>query len=355
MTTPSSTRRTRRRARHGAVLAVAMTATLAVAGCSGSDDSGNEVSLMLDVAVLPKHAPFYAAVAEGFFTDEDIDLKIQPGSGSGNTVTAVDTGRVDFGWADFGATVLNQGKGANVRQIDLVQGASAYSTIALPGSGIESWDDLRGKTVATEGNGAMTYMLPAALNGAGLSEGDVEVVNVTGESKIPGLLAGRWDANLALFVSDAPVLKSEGVDPVVLKWSDVGVEIYGNGIIASEKTLDEKADLAKRFNSALQKGFLWACANPEDAADDFMEEVRGFDKATVVDAVDEQCSLTWTDENRSLGYGAMSDEGVQKVIDIAGEYLGLEDPAGLSPDEVYSNDFITELTEDDEVASPSQS
>jgi len=341
--------------RRRAAVALTMMTALAAAGCSGSDGSGDRVSLMLDVAVLPKHAPFYAAKAEGFFSEKGLDLQIQPGSGSGNTVSAVDTGRVDFGWADFGVTVVNQGKGAHVRQINLVQGSSAYSTIALPDSGIQGWADLKGKTVATEGNGAMTYMLPAALNAAGLAKGDVKVVNVTGESKIPGLLAKKWDANLALFVSDGPVLKAQGVDPVVLKWADIGLQFYGNGIIASEKTVEKRADLAKRFNEALQKGFLWSCAHPDEAADHFMAEVRGFEKDTVVDAVEEQCSLAWTDENRELGYGAMSDEGVQKVIDVAGKYLGLEDPSGLTPQEVYSNDLIAKIDEDDKIASPPQS
>ena len=337
--------------------ALAAGAALSLVGCSSAagEGGGDQATLMLDVAVLPKHAPFYAAVSEGFFKAEGIDLKLMPGSGSGNTVTSVDTGRVDFGWADFGVTILNQGKGAKVKQIDLVQGSSAYSTIALPDSGIKDWKDLKGRTVATEGNGAMTSMLPAALSKVGFGPGDVKVVNVTGESKIPGLIAKKWDANLALFVSDAPVLKSKGVDPVVLKWADIGIQYYGNGIIASDATLKDRSDLVKRFNSALQKGFLWACANPDAAADDFNAEVRGFDKATVVDAVNHQCTLTWTDENKSLGYGAMSDKGVQQLIDVAGRYLGLKDPAALKPSQVYSNDYLTKLAPTDKVTAPKTS
>lgn len=346
---------TRIATRRAVVAAVALSTALVATGCSGSGGSGDKATLMLDVAVLPKHAAFFAARDEGFFKKEGIDLQIQPGSGSGNTVSAVDTGRVDFGWADFGVTVVNQGKGAKVKQINLIQGSSAYSTIALPDSGIQDWADLKGKTVATEGNGAMTYMLPAALSAAGLSKGDVKVVNVTGESKIPGLLAKKWDANLALFVSDVPVLKAEGVNPVVLKWADIGLQYYGNGIIASDKTLTDRPDLAKRFNRALQEGFLWSCANPEKAASDFMADVRGFDEATVVDALKEQCSLAWTDENKQLGYGAMSDEGVQKIIDVAGKYLGLENPDRLSPSDVYSNDYIEKITPADKITSPGKS
>lgn len=341
-----------------AAAAAATGAALALVGCSsaqGEAGKGDSATLMLDVAVLPKHAPFYAAVGRGFFEAEGIDLTIRPGSGSGNTVTAVDTGRVDFGWADFGVTILNQGKGAKVKQIDLVQGASAYSTIALPDSGIKDWKDLKGRTVATEGNGAMTSMLPAALSKVGFSPADVEVVNVTGESKIPGLIAKKWDANLALFVSDGPVLKSKGVEPVVLKWADIGIEYYGNGIIASDATLKERPELAKRFNAAMQKGFLWACANPDEAAKDFAAEVRGFEHETVVDAVEQQCSLAWTDENEKLGYGAMSDEGVQKLIDVAGEFLGLQNPESLAPSQVYTNDYLTKLTPADEPTAPKKS
>ncbi|MFC4428301.1 ABC transporter substrate-binding protein [Citricoccus alkalitolerans] len=307
---------------------------------------------MVDVAFLPKHAPFFSAAAQGFFEAEGISLEIMPGSGSNNTVTSVDTGRVDFGWADYGVTILNKGEGASVKQVNLVQGMSAYATLALPDSGISDWSDLKGKTVATEGAGAMTAMWPLAVEGAGLSESDVEVVHASGESKIPGLLANQWDANISLFVSDEPVLIGEGIEPVVLKWADVGVSYYGNGIVASEGTIEADSDLVSRFNHAMQQGYLWACQNPELAAADFMAEVPGFTAETVEAAIDGQCSLSWSPENEELGFGAMSDEGVQDFIDVAGDYLGLEDPEGLDPSSVYTNEFLMDIERGDEISLP---
>ncbi|MGO2751218.1 MAG: ABC transporter substrate-binding protein [Pseudoclavibacter sp.] len=345
-----TTTRTRRTLLAGVALA---STALVLSGCSGAGAStGKEVTLMLDVAALPKHAPFYAAVSEGFFEEAGIDLEIMAGSGSGNTVTSVDTGRVDFGWADYGVTILNQGEGAKVKQVNLVQGQSAYATIALPDSGIEDWDDLKGKTVATEAAGAPAKMWPAVVEAAGLSEGDVEIVAATGESKIPGLLAKQWDANISLFVSDQPVLIGQGIDPVVLKWADVGVSYYGNGIVASDETLANDPELVKSFNTALSRGLIWSCQNPSLAAADFMEQVPGFEQATVEAAIDAQCSVTWTPENEELGFGSMSDEGVQKFIDLAGTYLGLADPDSLSPADVYTNEFITPIAVDEVITSP---
>lgn len=48
----------------------------------------------------------------------------------------------------------------------------------------------------------MAAMWPFAMHKLGLKEGDVNVVSAASASKIPGLLAGQWDANLALYVSD---------------------------------------------------------------------------------------------------------------------------------------------------------
>src|SRR5690606_29898030 len=151
-------------------------------------------------------------------------------------VAAVDTKKVDFGWADYGVSVLNIAKGSNIKQVALVQGKDAYALVALKSSGIEDWDDVKGKRLATEGAGAMTAMWPIVAGKLGLNDGDVEVIHAASETKIPGLLANQWDANLALFVSDEPVLVGQGHETVVLKWNELGFQLYGNGIITSNDT-----------------------------------------------------------------------------------------------------------------------
>ncbi|WP_286166899.1 ABC transporter substrate-binding protein [Arthrobacter sp. AQ5-05] len=341
----------------GIVTAAALGLTLGMAGCgSGANgaDGLQKVTMMTDVAFLPKHAPFFSAAKQGFFKDEGIDLEILPGSGSNNTVVAVNTGKIDFGWADFGVTVLNQGKGAEVKQINLVQAKDAYATVALADSGIKTWDDLKGKTVATEGAGAMTSMWPLALEKLGFAESDIEVVHAAGEAKIPGLLAGQWDANLALFVSDGPVLVGLDKEPVILKWADLGFELYGNGIIASDKMIAKDPELVKKFNRAMSKGFMWACQNQDQAAADIMEEVNGLKESAVKNALDGQCSLLWNDESEKAGFGTMSDAGVKNAIDTAATYLGLENADALSPQDVYTNEFIEPIEKDTKIELPSK-
>lgn len=309
------------------------------------------MSLMVDVGYLPKHAPFFAAVDRGFFDEEGLDVTVMPGSGSGNTVAAVDIGKVDAGWADFGVTVLNQGRGAQVTQVDLLQARSAYAVVAMSDGNIHDWADLKGKTIATEGAGAMTAMWPYALSKLGLADQDVDIIHAASSAKIPGLLSQQWDANLALSVSDGPAIDALGKVPVVLKWSDLGIDLYGNGIIFSNEELETNPDKVKRFNRAMQRAYLWSCDNPEDAADSFHKEVQGYETSTVVLALDEQCALNNRIGEESEPFGLMTDAGVQQMIDVSREFLGLDPNSTITPSQVYSNDYIDPLPTD-EIAAP---
>jgi NitT/TauT family transport system substrate-binding protein len=336
----------------GAMLASLAVAAPMMSACS-TQSSEDSVDLMMDVGYLPKHAPFFSAVTQGFFEEEGLDVTLMPGSGSNNTVASVETGRVFAGFADFGVTVMNQGRGAQVRQVNLLQAQSAYAAVADKESGIDGWEDLKGKTVATEGAGAMVSMWPYALSQLGYEESDINVVHASSESKIPGLLAHQWDANLALSVSDAPALDALGIEPTVLNWADIGINLYGNGIVASNETIEQEPEKLERFNRAVQKGFLWACENPEESYQDFNSEVQGYDESTVVLALEQQCALNWQSETDSIPFGKMTDEGVEEMIKIGHEYLGLDPSADLTPEEVYTNDFITPIEQDTVIALPS--
>ncbi|MEC4615535.1 ABC transporter substrate-binding protein [Tsukamurella tyrosinosolvens] len=329
----------------------ATSVVLAASATACGANSPDTMSVMMDVGYLPKHTPFFAAVDHGFFAEEGLDVEVMPGSGSGNTVTAVESGRVDAGWADFAVTVINQGRGAKVKQVNLVQAQSAYAVVSMDGKGISTWDDLVGKTVATEGGGAMTSMWPYALSKLGLDKAAVNVVHAASNAKIPGLLAGQWDANLALSVSDAPAVAGLGRTPVVLRWSDLGINIYGNGIIFSDKEIASNPDRVKRFNRALQRGFLWACANKDSAAQSFHKEIEGYATSTVLTALEEQCSLNWPKDYRDTPYGAMDDAGVQEVLDISRQFLGLKN-RDLMPNQVYDNSFLSSITRDEQIVAP---
>ena len=104
---------------------LAVSALVLAAGACGSDkagtagttaDGGKSVTLTLNWVPYGEHAPFYYGLQKGFYSAEGIDLKIQPGSGSGNTVKQVAQKQTDFGWADTPALLKSVATGMPVRK-----------------------------------------------------------------------------------------------------------------------------------------------------------------------------------------------------------------------------------------------
>jgi NitT/TauT family transport system substrate-binding protein len=337
-----------KRSRIGSLLTAAV--LIVLAGCSSHAGSGggDKITFMLDTNLLPKHAIFFAGLGKGFYAEEGLNIDILPGTGSKDTSVAVGTGRAQFGFADFGAMAKARIEGANVKQIGLIHAASPFAVVVKADSGIRTWQDLKGKKVAGEAGGSTTILFPLALKLAGIPENDVKVVVADGKAKVPGLLAGQWDGTLAYFVSDPPVLISQGVEPFSLKWADVGFKLYSNGLIASDETISKNPDLVKRFVRATSRSVKWACDNYDEAAKIMTQQVPEIGLKGARAGVEAACGVLWIPETTENGLGYMTEAGVQNVIDITKEYLGLKSDS-MKPADLYSNDFLSGIKPNDRI------
>src|SRR6186713_3594862 len=92
---------------------VAAVALVASAGALAQD----AVSLRLNWYLGGLHVPFYYGKERGFYAAEGIDLTINEGRGSANTVQVVAAGSDTFGLADSSSVVLTAAKGADVKSV----------------------------------------------------------------------------------------------------------------------------------------------------------------------------------------------------------------------------------------------
>src|ERR1700752_4394908 len=80
-----------------ALIAAVLAASLAVAAPASA---GDKVHLQTDWLPSGEHAMYYGGWQKGIFAEEGIDITITRGYGSGDTVTKLAGGGVDFGGAD---------------------------------------------------------------------------------------------------------------------------------------------------------------------------------------------------------------------------------------------------------------
>src|SRR3954452_10139169 len=91
------------------------------------------------------HVPFYYGKEKGFYKEEGIDLTINEGRGSANTVQVVAAGSDTFGLADSSSLIATAAKGAEIKSVMTVLSSTGYSVVSLASAGIKTPRDLEGR------------------------------------------------------------------------------------------------------------------------------------------------------------------------------------------------------------------
>ncbi len=290
------------------------TAVVAVAGVALGTTSASaldKVHLQTDWIPSGEHAMYFAGWQKGFWEDEGIDINVTRGYGSGDTVTKVGAGAADFGVADIGAVLTaKQRTDLPVKTIMQLYTHSPHSLFVLKSSGITDFKGLEGKKISiTPGNSHKLYF-PSVAERSGTDPSKIIWVNTDASAMAAMLIAKRIDAapfySMHQYYQNKAAMRS-GEEIVALPFEKVGFTIYSASIITSEKMLQDKPDLVKRFLRATQRSFKWARDNQLEACQLHVK------KNPVVDLDDCQGSLRATvkfvfnDHSKSTGLGQIDD------------------------------------------------
>ncbi len=284
----------------------------------------------------------YAWVAKdkGFFREAGLDVDIKPGGGTGDNISKIEAGAAMFTPVDLTGLMLARGNGGagNVIVVAGIQQRTMAALISLEGNGIAKPKDLEGKTLADSPGSVVRNLFPTYAKLAGVDASKVKWVNGAPANLI-GLLAGGSVAGIGQFVVGEPTVESvaKGKQAVVLPYSDVMSDLYGNVLITTTRIAKEQPDLAKRFIAALMKGLVHSIDNPDEAGRILQKNVPASASAPAA----AECTLM-----SAFVRPAGSAGNVVGTIDtkrVAGSIKLLQDagaiPAGLTPDQLISADL----------------
>lgn len=178
---------------------------LAALGATTTASAQDLVNLRLNWYFGGTHVAFYLGRDRGYFTEQNIDIQIDEGRGSGRSVQLVGTGTDDFAMADAGSLMVGVSKGPEAVSIMSLVNISTFAIVALEGSGIASPKDLEGKTVAVTAGDALTQLWPAVIAANDLDADAINLVMMDPAAKPISVMEGRTDALLG-GISDQPNL-----------------------------------------------------------------------------------------------------------------------------------------------------
>ncbi|MGW1545028.1 ABC transporter substrate-binding protein [Streptomyces sp. NPDC002309] len=242
-------------------------------GEDGSDQSTSASGKKLDKVTLTlnwypygEHAPFYYGKQQKIFEKHGIDLTIQAGQGSQKTVQATGAGQTDFGWADTPAVLSGVDSGVKVKSLGVFLQTTPSSVQFFASQGIESPADLKGRTIAGTAGDALSKTFPIFLEKNGLAVSDVKVQNTDPAGKIAAVISGKTDGLLGYASDQGPTMQNKAKKPVAyLRFSEHGLNFYSNGLIAGERFLTERKDVAARMAEAVSESFAAAEKSPDPA------------------------------------------------------------------------------------------
>lgn len=324
------------------MLAMTVSATT-IAGALAEDD----IRLRLNWMYYGSHAGFAYGKDSGIYDKAGIDLDIRSGNGSSSAHRLVANGDSDFAYGSCGALINLASQGAEITSVAVIDAMGAEAVILRPDSGVGSVEDLKGKTILTTANAGVNTFFPIVLANAGLTPEDVTITNVPDGALVSSYLQGAGGSVGILGGLDdkpAEIRANGGDDPVVLPYSDYGVDQVGYCISTRKDLVEENPDLVNRFVDATIEAYKQTEANPDAAVNAIADIVGGTmaedeGKAQSRAVLDVTLGLLYSSANadKQLGLNVASDW--ESMIKLMKEYNDLDASAQAS--DFYTNEFVT--------------
>ena len=263
--TPGDVKDMTRHTRTAALAALMLTTAMGAASAEGVEHP--QVKLSLDWAFQGPQSVFLLGEEKGFYKDHGLDVTVDRGSGSGDTVLRVASGAYDFGWADIASMAKFNLQNPDKKLIAVyVTGAnSPLAVVSVKGRGIEKPTDLAGKKLTATASSSALALFDVFAKKNDLDPKSVTWLQVSGQLREPMMVRGESDALAGFTTSSIMTVADLGVpvdDIVVMRYNDYGVQQYGTAIIVRPDFVKENPETVKAMVAAINDSFKAAIKDP---------------------------------------------------------------------------------------------
>ncbi len=314
-------------------------------------ETPDDVKLQLQWFTQAQFAGYYAAIDQGFYAGQCLNVEILEGGVDIVPQTQLANGDVDFALAWVPKALASREAGANIVNIAQIYQRSGTLQVSFVDKGITSPADFAGKKIGNWGYGN-EYEVFAALGAEGLDPAaDVELVGQNFDMN--ALLAGEIDAAEAMTYNEyAQVLEAVNTDtgelytPAdfnVISYEEVGVGMLQDAIWADADKLANDAgykDIATRFVAASMEGWTYCRDNVESCRDIVLAAGPTLGASHQLWQMNEVNKLVWPATN---GIGYIDQAAWDRTVEIAQGTPNLEGATVLTAaptDGAFTNEIV---------------
>ncbi len=244
---------------------------------SGLAQAKDDLTLQLKWVTQAQFAGYYVAQDKGFYDEEDLNVTIKPGGPDIAPPQVIAGGGADVVVDWMPSALASREKGVALVNIAQPFKRSGMMLTCRKDTGIESPKDFAGKTLGVWYFGNeypfLSWMSKLGLPTDG-SDGGVKVLKQG--FNVDPILQKQADCVSTMTYNEYWQIIDAGIpadELQVFKYEEQGVSTMEDGLYVLEKNLADEAfvDKTARFVRASMKGWEYARANPDEAADIVLE------------------------------------------------------------------------------------
>ncbi|MBU0654181.1 MAG: ABC transporter substrate-binding protein [Gammaproteobacteria bacterium] len=220
-----------------------------------------QVTLQLKWRHQFQFAGYYAAQEKGFFREEGLEVRLNPGGSDIAPLVEVLEGRAQYA-VEAGELVYYRLQGKPVVALASIFQHSPAVLMALGDSGLRTPHDLAHKRIGIMVGGQPIVEVAAMFVNEGVSL-DALVLRPNGVG-MEELLNGKLDADFGYMTSEPFFNQQAGRDVHYIQPINYGVDFYGDTLFTSERHTQEHPDQVAALYRAVVRGWQYALDNPEE-------------------------------------------------------------------------------------------
>ena len=311
-------------------ITVLFTTMFAACNNSNSKQNANEkiIKLRLNEVVRSLfYAPMYAAINQGIFKEEGLEIDLSTGQGADKTMQQVISKNADIGFCGPEQVIYlyNQGRDDYAVLFAQLTKRDGSFLVARKSDTNFKWENLKGKTIiGGRPAGVPEMTLEYILRNHGLTisyndekpSKDVNILtNLAFTATAAAFKSGIGDY-VALFEPTATMLQDEGSGSILASIGRDSGEIPYTCFFTTKSYMENNPQVVQKFTNAIYKGMIWVNTHsPEEISKSIKPFFAGSDEkqlVTVIKRYKEQD--TWSKDL------IFSEESISKLQDVIQSY-----------------------------------
>jgi NitT/TauT family transport system substrate-binding protein len=322
---------------------------LALSTFVGTAHAQTPIKFALDWRFEGPAAPYFVALDKGYYKAEGLDVTIDTGNGSTEAINRAASGAYQFVFGDINTLVRFRDNPANkkLKVVAMIYNAPPFAIVSLKKGGVTKPKDLEGKTLGAPAADGAYAQWPAFVKKNGIDASKVKIENVGFPVREPMLVEGKVDAITGFSFSSYMNLRGRGIaqdDINVMLMRNLGLELYGNGIIVDAEYAAKNPKIVQGFIRATLKGWQDTFGDQKGAIASLMKRNNilndGQEFVRLKMAIDQN---VLTPEVLVNGLGGVDAKRLTRSIDQIGE--GFKFTNKPKADDIFDGSFLAPKAE----------